>query len=494
MERFYVITFGCQMNVHDSSRMAEVLTIAGYQAVDTVDEADIVLLNTCSIRDKAEQKLRSEVGRLGLRKARGESKTIVVAGCVAQQEGERLLRHAPEIDLIIGPDNIAELPGLLVELKLGGPRQARTHFDLEEPRFLPIQTSQSGVQAATFVTTMKGCDERCSYCIVPYTRGGERYRASGEILTEIEQVVAAGTREVTLLGQTVNSYTDPTKSLHRTSADAGAGQDSSEFPDLLRAIAERNPGLNRLRYVSPHPRHFTRPLIDAHRDLPVLCRHVHLPVQSGSNRVLRRMIRRHTVEDYVERVEELLSAVPGVSISTDIIVGFPGETRQDFEATLRLVERLRFVGLFAFKYSERPGTPALRFGDDVSEEEKSARLEELFALNDEHRRIHLSGLVGTQQAVLIEGQRPDGGWTGRTERNEIVHLACAHDIRAQIINVVIRKAFKNSLAGEASDPTLAQPITALPRLRSARSQAASGDAIESSPPAPAVGRHMLKVI
>jgi len=490
------------MNVHDSSRMAEVLTLAGYQAADTVEDADIVVLNTCSIRDKAEQKLRSEVGRLGLRKSRGESKTIIVAGCVAQQEGERLLRHAPEIDLIVGPDNISELPGLLVELRLGGPRQTRTRFDLEEPRFLPIQTHLSGVQAATFVTTMKGCDERCSYCIVPYTRGSERYRASREILAEIEQVVASGTREVTLLGQTVNSYTDPTKLLPRTSVNpagirvggTGAGQESSEFPDLLRAIAEGTPGLSRLRYVSPHPRHLTRPLIEAHRDLPVLCRHVHLPVQSGSNRVLKRMIRRYTVEEYLERVEDLLSAVPGMSISTDVIVGFPGETRGDFEATLRLVERLRFAGLFAFKYSERPGTPALRLGDDVSEEEKSARLEELFTLNDEHRRIHLSGLVGSRQAVLVEGQRPDGGWTGRTERNEIVHLACTQNIRGQILDVVIRKAFKNSLAGEASDPELAQPITALPRLRSAHSQSLSRDEVECRPPVPTAARHVLKVL
>ena len=503
MERFYVITFGCQMNVHDSSRMAEVLTLAGYLAAETVDDADIVLLNTCSIRDKAEQKLRSEVGRLGLRKARGEAKTIVVAGCVAQQEGEKLLRHAPEIDLIIGPDNITELPGLLLDLRLGGPRLARTRFDLEEPRFPPIQTDLSGVHAATFVTTMKGCDERCSYCIVPYTRGSERYRASREILTEIEQVVARGTREVTLLGQTVNSYTDPTDALSRGSdtiartliSGIGAGQNFGQFPELLRAIAERTPGLSRLRYVSPHPRHFTRPLIEAHRDLPVLCRHVHLPVQSGSNRVLKRMIRRHTVEEYVERVEELLCAVPGMSISTDVIVGFPGETREDFEATLRLVERLRFVGLFAFKYSERPGTPALRLGDDVSEEEKSARLEELFTLNDEHRRAHLSGLVGTQQAVLVEGQRPDGGWTGRTERNEIVHLACAQNIRGQILDVVIRKAFKNSLAGEASDPALSQPITALPRLRSAHAESLScDDEVDGSPPEPTAARHVLKVL
>jgi tRNA-2-methylthio-N6-dimethylallyladenosine synthase len=484
--------------------MTEVLTLAGYRAAETVDEAEIVLLNTCSVRDKAEQKLRSEVGRLGMRKAHGESKTIVVAGCVAQQEGEKLLRAAPEIDLVIGPDNVPELPSLLSELRLGGPRQARTRFDLEEPSFLSIQTEVGKIQPATYVTTMKGCDERCSYCIVPYTRGSERYRASGDIVTEIERVVSKGTREVTLLGQTVNSYTDPSGALSRFAVREPetwthtsrlvADQDLTEFPALLNAIVERGgAGLRRLRYVSPHPRHVTRGLIAAHRNLPVLCRHVHMPVQSGSNRVLKRMIRRYTVEEYIERVSELQSAVPGLTVSTDVIVGFPGETREDFEATLRLVERMQFVGLFGFKYSERPGTPALRLKDDVSEEEKSIRLAELFEVSEAHRRRHYDALVGTRQAVLIEGQRPDGGWTGRTERNEIVHLACAGDIRGAVIDVLIRRAFKNSLAGEAVDPSLNQPISQLPRLRLEPRDLAPPP-IEQALAAPAAARRVLKVV
>jgi len=503
METFHVITFGCQMNVHDSSRMAEVLTVAGYRAAANVDQADIVLLNTCSVRDKAEQKLRSEVGRLGLRKAHGEPKTIVVAGCVAQQEGERLLRAAPEIDLVIGPDNVSELPSLLAELKLGGPRQARTRFDLDEPRFLSIRSDIAAVQPATYVTTMKGCNERCSYCIVPYTRGVERYRQSGEILAEVDRVVASGSREVTLLGQTVNSYADPSRSLsgharrdqeHWTQTSRlAAEQDLTEFPALLRALAERNPSLKRLRYVSPHPRHLTRGLIAAHRELPVLCRHVHMPVQSGSNRVLKRMIRRYTVEEYVERVSALQDAVPGLTVSTDIIVGFPGETRADFEATLRLVEQMQFVGLFGFKYSERPGTPALRLRDDVSDAEKSARLSELFALSEAHRHEHLNSLVGTRQVVLVEGQRPDGAWTGRTERNEIVHLACSKDIRGQLVAVAVRKAFKNSLAGEALDPELTRPVTELPRLRV---QARDPGAPDTAPglPEPQPPRRVLDVL
>ena len=492
------------MNVHDSSRLAEVLMLAGYQPADSVEDAEVVLLNTCSVRDKAEQKLRSEVGRLGLRKARGGPKTIVVAGCVAQQEGEKLLRSAPEIDLVIGPDNISELPGLLEELKLGGLPRARTRFDLDEPRFLPIQIRLNGALPATFVTVMKGCDERCSFCIVPSTRGPERYRPSPEILAEIEQLVAHGTREVTLLGQTVNSYRDPSRSLPlSTSTDQEswthtprtvAAEDLSEFPALLQAIARRSPGLRRLRYMSPHPRHLTRALISAHHELPMLCRHLHLPIQSGSNRVLKRMIRRYTVEEYEERVLELRSAVPGLTVSTDVIVGFPGETRDDFEATLRSVERLRFSGLFGFKYSERPGTPASRLEDDVSEDEKSARLTELFALSDSHRHSHLEGLVGSRQTVLVEGRKPDGGWTGRTERNEIVHLACSKPIQGQLVEVTIRQAFKNSLAAEALDPDLAQPVTQLPRLRQGEVAVRANlpsDHLQVPPPPE---RHVLKVV
>ena len=474
MNRFHILTFGCQMNVHDSSRMAEVMVLFGFEAAETVEDADIVILNTCSVRDKAEQKLRSEVGRLGIRKRDGRPKAIVVAGCVGQQEGRRLLRSAPEIDLVIGPDNIAELPALLKELDLGGLPKVLTHFDIEEPRFLPIFPQLSGVAPATYVTIMKGCNERCSFCIVPYTRGSERYRSSAEILQEIAQLVANGTREVTLLGQTVNSYRDPVRGLANvgesarevwvnTSRDQSAS-DLSEFPALLRAIATQNPQLRRLRYVSPHPRHLTRALVAAHRDLPVLCRHLHLPVQSGSNRMLKRMIRRYSVEEFEERVEALGQAVPGITLSTDIIVGFPGETREDFEATLALVERMQFVGVFGFKYSERPGTPALRLTNDVDGTESSARLAELFALNDAYRRAYLTNLVGTRQSVLVESRSPDGAYMGRTERNEIVHFPCQRDVTGQLLEIKIRTAFKNSLAGEALDPELTLPVEALPRF------------------------------
>ncbi len=474
MNRFHVITFGCQMNVHDSSRMTEVLILAGYRAVDSVDNADVVILNTCSVRDKAEQKLRSEVGRLGIRKTKGQPITIVVAGCVGQQEGRKLLRAAPEVDLVIGPDNIAELPGQLEELNLGGLPRAVTRFDELEPKFLPIRSNLTGVAPATYVTVMKGCNERCSFCIVPSTRGQERYRSSADVVEEIDRLILQGTREVTLLGQTVNSYRDPAQLLgQRSGVEPESWQntprevaltDLSEFPSLLRAIAERSPGLKRLRYMSPHPRHLTRSLIAAHRELPILCRHVHIPVQSGSNRVLRRMIRRYSVEEFIERVETLRQAVPGLTLSTDVIVGFPGETRQDFDATLALVERMKFTGLFGFKYSERPGTPALKLANDVDETEKSARLTELFAISDAQRQGYLGSLVGTRQTVLVETQAADGAWTGRTERNEIVHFASQRDVTGQLVEVNICQAFKNSLAAEATNPELLVPISELPRL------------------------------
>src|SRR5690606_11252166 len=304
MPSFAVVTFGCQMNMHDSTRMEEVLRGAGYAPAQDVEGADVVLLNTCSVREKAEQKLRSEVGRLGQLKRRRPDLVIGVAGCVAQQEGERLLRALPQIDLIIGPDNIPELPRLLADLDTGGLPQVRTVFDADAPSFLSARPRPGSAGATAFVTVMKGCNERCSYCIVPHTRGPERYRPAREIVDEIATLVRAGVREITLLGQTVNSYRDPEASLppgplvaeRRWQHTRGslARQDETEFPALLYRIAEQVPELLRLRYTSPHPRHLTASLIRAHQELPVLARHVHMPVQSGSDRVLRRMIRRYS--------------------------------------------------------------------------------------------------------------------------------------------------------------------------------------------------------
>jgi tRNA-2-methylthio-N6-dimethylallyladenosine synthase len=457
MARFFIVTYGCQMNEHDSARMAEVLTRAGHVAVFAANEAEVVVLNTCSIRDKAEQKLRSDVGRWALAKRGVRKVTLVVAGCVGQQHGERLIRRIPEIDLVIGPDNIPELPELLCELQLGGPRRAVTEFDSDGQRFLSAMPEFGTVPRSAFVTIMKGCDEHCTYCIVPFTRGDERYRPSAAILEEIERLVEAGAKEVTLLGQTVNSYQDPSGLLV-------AGAEGNQFPNLLRTIVSRFPGLLRLRYVSPHPRHLTSELILAHAELPVLAKHLHLPVQSGSNRVLRRMLRRTTVEQYEERVAALVERVPGLTVSTDIIVGFPGETQGEFEQTLALVQRVGFVGVFGFKYSPRPGTPAMRLADDVSEEEKSERLALLFETAEHFRHAHLKSLLGTTVQVLVEGKKADGAYTGRTERNEIVHLPAASDPSGQLLPVRIGICFNNSLGGELLDPSLSLPLSSLPRV------------------------------
>jgi tRNA-2-methylthio-N6-dimethylallyladenosine synthase len=452
MPSYAITTFGCQMNVHDSERMHEVLRGAGYVEVDPA-QADVIVLNTCSVREKAEQKLLSEVGRLAKQKRLRRELTVVVAGCVAQQEGERLLQRARAVDLVVGPDNIPELPRLLDELALGSPPLVRTVFDTEAPRFLtaaPV-AGAAATRPTAFVTIMKGCDERCSFCIVPYTRGPERYRPSGEIVAEIAALTAGGVREVTLLGQTVNSYRDPEGALPHAPGRAPDDPDESEFAALLRRIAAEVPALRRLRYTSPHPRHLTPSLVLAHAELPVLARHVHLPVQSGSDRLLKRMIRRYTRAEYVERAQTLTRAVPGLTLSTDIIVGFPGETEEDFAATLSLVREVGFRGLFGFKYSERPYTPARKLGDDVPEAVKGERLARLFALSEELLGAHLASLVGTSPRVLLEGiDEAAGQWTGRTERNEIVHVAGAADreLSGEIVEVTIVRHNKHSLQAE----------------------------------------------
>lgn len=442
------------MNVHDSDRMHEVLRRGGYVEVDDWHDADVVLLNTCSVREKAEQKLLSEVGRLAKWKETHPELVLVVAGCVAQQEGERLLTRAKGIDLVLGPDNIPELPRLLDDIGLGAPPVVRTVFDLEAPSFLAA-SALTATSPTSFVTIMKGCDERCSFCIVPYTRGPERYRPSHEIVGEIQGMVAAGVREVTLLGQTVNSYRDPAQALARAKGASIDDPDESEFGALLRLIAQDVPGLSRLRYTSPHPRHLTPSLIEAHAELAVLARHVHLPVQSGSDRMLKRMIRRYTRAEYIQRVERLRSRVPDVSLSTDIIVGFPGETEDDFALTLSLVREVGFRGLFGFKYSERPFTPARKLADDVPEVVKAERLARLFEVSEELLGAHLRSLAGSTQRVLVEGVGKEGApaWTGRTDRNEIVHIAAAEDLDllGEVIEVQITRANKHSLQGE---PTL----------------------------------------
>ncbi len=468
---YWIETFGCQMNVHDSDRMAEVLRANGWEPATTLEEAEVVVFNTCSVREKAEQKLRSEVGKLAPLKKRRPDIIVAVAGCVAQQEGENLLKRMPYIDLVIGPDNITELPALLEAQRAGAPPVARTVFDLDEPRFLSATAKERAVSA--FVTTMKGCDERCSFCIVPTTRGPERYRKSDEIVDEVTRLVASGAREIVLLGQTVDSFRDPA-----LPPPASDDPDESQFPALLARIANevprfdpetRGPGLLRLRYTSPHPRHATPALVRAHAEVSILARHLHLPVQSGSNRVLRRMIRRYTRETFIERARALLASREGTTMSTDMIVGFPGETDEDFEETLSLVREVGFIQVFGFKFSPRPGTPALRLGDDVPEAKKSERLARLFELVETQLSAHLATLVGSAATVLVEGASKTGeSFAGRTERNEIVHIAKALlpegvDPTGEVVAVEIRSANKRSLVGAPSEAEVVR-LRTLPRV------------------------------
>jgi tRNA-2-methylthio-N6-dimethylallyladenosine synthase len=452
MPRFALVTFGCQMNRHDSERLRELMVASGYHEVPSPDQADLVLLNTCSVREKAVQKLRSELGRLGRLKRRRPGLLLGVTGCVAQEQGARLLSKLPFLDLVVGPDCLPELPDLLRELEDGSLPRVRVDFDLTQPRFLSARPGVGRQSPTAYVTVAKGCDEGCTFCIVPQTRGPERHRPSAEIVTEIQGLVRAGVREVTLLGQTVNGYQDP------------QGR-CADFAGLLRLIVELVPDLWRLRYTSPHPRYLGERLMLAHQELEPLCRHVHLPVQSGSDRVLKRMVRRYTRAEYLGRVDSLRQRVAGVSLSTDVIVGFPGETADDFARTLALIQEVVFAGVFGFKYSPRPGTPALNLGDDVSETEKSRRLTELFALSDRLLGEHLERLVGRHATVLVEGPTNTGVYTGRTERNEIVHFAARSDPTGQRVEVRITEAFKHSLGAVVVDEAQAQPLpTGRPKL------------------------------
>ncbi|MEM7606876.1 MAG: tRNA (N6-isopentenyl adenosine(37)-C2)-methylthiotransferase MiaB [Myxococcota bacterium] len=466
MRRYFVQTFGCQMNVHDSRRIEEVLRNAGFFEAEGADGADLIVVNTCSVREKAEHKLMSLLGTLRPMKAERPDLKVAVAGCVAQQEGERLLKKSKVVDLVLGPDNIPELPGLLRGLDAGGPPRARTVFDMESPHFLAARPT--GREISTFVTVMKGCDERCTFCIVPTTRGPERYRRADDIVGEIAAMARGGVREVTLLGQTVNSWYEPGEGGDIPEKPASrAAPSASAFAGLLRRIAKEVPELARLRYTSPHPRHLTPALIAAHAELLLLPRHVHLPVQSGSDRVLRRMSRRYTFDEYIERITALKAAVPELTLSTDIIVGFPGETDEDFERTLDLVRAAGFVSAFCFKYSVRPGTPAERLGDDVPESKKDERLQRLFEVVGGQQRAHLDALVGKPVQVLIEGPNDasETRFTGRSERHEIVHVEAPRgvDPTGQIVTATVAEAFRHSLL--ATMEGAAVPASPKPRPR-----------------------------
>jgi tRNA-2-methylthio-N6-dimethylallyladenosine synthase len=430
-KKVFIKTFGCQMNDHDSERMAGLLREDGYVLTENPEEADLILVNTCSIRDKAEQKAYSELGRYAaLKREKGEL-IVGMTGCVAQQEGAKVFRRYPWVDLALGSANIPSLPGLLNRR-----RDGELHvLGVETPPGPPPTTpAVRADRVRAWVTVMEGCDKRCAFCVVPGTRGPERSRPADEVVGEIRSLAENGYREVTLLGQTVNSY------------GRGTGTD---FPDLLRLLHEI-PGLARIRFTTSHPADFTQKLVDAIAELPRVCNHLHLPLQSGSDAVLHRMRRNYTTEEYLEKIGRLRERVPGIGLTTDIIVGFPGESDADFEKTLETVESVRYDSIYAFKYSPRPNTESFSFRDTVDEETKNRRLQALLALQ---RRI--SGeknrrLLGTVQEVLVEAEsvRIPGRLTGRTDTHRSVRFSGTPDRIGTLTAVRIIEATVAGLEGE----------------------------------------------
>lgn len=400
MKRVYIETFGCQMNVADTELMFGVLGEHGYSRVDDPADADVMLVNTCAVRDNAEQRVVGRVGELQRHKVNGS--VLGVVGCMAQRLGTDLLDRVPKLDLVIGPDAYRNLPSLIHEASLGH-RAADTEFRSWEHYEDVPPVRRSGPTA--FVTVQRGCDYKCTFCIVPYTRGPERSRRLEDVVAEVEGLAANGTTEVTLLGQTVNSY-------HHDGRDFGA---------LLRAVGAV-PGIRRLRFTSPYPTDFTDSVIAAMAETPAVCEHVHLPLQSGSNAVLKRMLRRYTREDYLDTVRRLRAAIPGMTFSTDIIVGFPGETEAQFEETVTLLAEAAIDDAYTFRYSVREGTPAERLRDRVPDDVASDRLDRLIAAVRRQTRRKNHGRVGTVHEVLVEQPAKRGGMLGRTRTNLMVLL------------------------------------------------------------------------
>ena len=404
MPRIYIETYGCQMNVADAELMLGVLAREGYVRTTDPGEADVTLVNTCAVRDHAEQKVLSRLGELKGYKRPGA--VLGVVGCMAQRLGARLLERVPQVDLVIGPDGYRGLPELIARARgEGGERAADVEFrGWEHYEDVPPVRETGG---SAFVTVQRGCDYRCTFCIVPMTRGPERSRKLSDVVREVQDLAAGGTTEVTLLGQTVNSYHDGTH----------------DFADLLRAVG-LVAGIRRVRFTSPYPTDFSDRVLAALAETPAACEHVHLPVQSGSSRVLKRMLRRYDRARYLAVVAALRRAVPGIALTTDIIVGFPGETEEDFQETLSLVEEVGFDDAYTFKYSPREGTPATRLKDAVADETAGERLQRLVALVRRLARQRNVALIGTSHEVLVEGKAKRGDLLqGRTRTNKVALLA-----------------------------------------------------------------------
>ena len=452
--KVFVRTYGCQMNVYDSERMTDVLAPEGFQSTDDMEDADLVILNTCHIREKAAEKVYSELGRIRkLKEERarsGKEMMVGVAGCVAQAEGEEISRRAPIVDLVVGPQSYHQLPSLLDKARQGT-KIVETEFDIDAKfNHLPERAEKPIRKRppAAFLTVQEGCDKFCTFCVVPYTRGAEVSRSVEQIVGEAEGMAASGVREVTLLGQNVNAY-------HGEAPDGatwGLGR-------LLRRLAEID-GLDRLRYTTSHPRDMDDDLIGAHRDLKSLMPYLHLPVQSGSDKILKAMNRRHTRDDYFRLLDRIREASPDIALSGDFIVGFPGETDQDFEDTMDLIRRVGYGSAFSFKYSQRPGTPGATMEDQVPEDVKSARLAELQALVSEQQKAFNASRLGMTCDVLLEKKgRNAGQLVGKSPWLQPVQLDAPEHMIGSIQAVEIVEIGSNSLFGRL---IAGQDETALP--------------------------------
>src|SRR5579872_5554557 len=431
---FYLETFGCQMNAHDSEKVVGTLVSEGYRQVETVAEAELVLYNTCSIRDKAEQKVFNRLN--DYKKFYKQGKRFGVLGCVAQQEGEKIFERAPYVSLVCGSASYRNLPQMLIQIEAG--KQRVTGLDDRETDecFETEFTARTNPHRG-YITIIEGCDKFCAYCVVPFTRGKERSRTSESVLMEARQMADLGYTEIQLLGQNVNSYKDP------------AGKKS--FAELLAAVGEI-PGIRRVRFTTSHPRDFGRDIIEAIDAVPTLCDHVHLPVQSGSTRVLDAMQRLYTREQYLERVAWMKAARREISITTDIIVGFPGETEAEFGQTLSLLDGVEFDGVFGFKYSPRPNTPALRLDDAISDEEKARRLSVVNERQREIQKRNNAKFLGRTLEAMVEGKNNSRNqWVGRTSQNKVFNFTAPADTKlnpGEYVTVVTTGSFPNSLLGE----------------------------------------------
>jgi tRNA-2-methylthio-N6-dimethylallyladenosine synthase len=436
MKKLYLRTFGCQMNEYDSEKIADVLRESeGLELTAQPDDADLIVFNTCSVREKAQEKVFADLGRVRHLKRQRPEVMIAVGGCVASQEGPALVARAPYVDVVFGPQTLHRLPQLLERRRASGQPQVDISFpEIEKFDRLPPARATG---ATAFVSIMEGCSKYCSFCVVPYTRGEEVSRPFDDVVAEIAGLAERGVKEVTLLGQNVNAW--------RGDIDGAP----ADFAELLFFIDEI-PGIERIRYTTSHPREFTQRLIDAHRDLDKLAPHVHLPVQSGADRVLAAMKRGYTALEYRSIVRRLRQAKPDISLSSDFIVGFPGETEADFQATLKLAADAGFDGSFTFVYSRRPGTPAADLADDTSKEEKSERLQRLQSLLDGQARAISEAMVGSTQRVLVEGRskKNDAELAARTANNRVVNFPGPATLLHSMVDLHITEARSHSLRGE----------------------------------------------